>query len=159
MKYHPDKNKGSDAAAVLFHEITKAYDTLSNENLRSKYDDEVLGVSRRRQKEEDLKSGAAFHRSRQDKRQHGVHTGRSHVYNFDEFYKQHYGDAVHSYQVRKAKYEDMTKQEAKEGGLGYSTFALIYAVVIVSFVIDFFFGREDPDRPTSAKKTPSSKEK
>lgn len=39
MKYHPDKNAGNTHAEAVFHQISEAYETLSDTDLRNKYDD------------------------------------------------------------------------------------------------------------------------
>jgi len=38
MKYHPDRNPGDDTAAEKFREVTEAYEVLSDESKRSRYD-------------------------------------------------------------------------------------------------------------------------
>lgn len=38
MLYHPDKNQGSESAAIKFREITQAYEVLGNFRLRRLYD-------------------------------------------------------------------------------------------------------------------------
>ncbi|MGB5710465.1 MAG: DnaJ C-terminal domain-containing protein [Waterburya sp.] len=38
LKYHPDRNQGNKAAEAKFKEISEAYDVLSDEDKRSKYD-------------------------------------------------------------------------------------------------------------------------
>lgn len=38
MMYHPDKNKGSESAAIKFREITQAYEVLGSHKLRRMYD-------------------------------------------------------------------------------------------------------------------------
>lgn len=38
MMYHPDKNQGSESAAIKFREINQAYEVLGNFRLRRLYD-------------------------------------------------------------------------------------------------------------------------
>jgi molecular chaperone DnaJ len=38
MKYHPDRNPDDDTAAENFREVTEAYEVLSDESKRSRYD-------------------------------------------------------------------------------------------------------------------------
>ncbi len=42
-KYHPDQNAGDETVAQKFAEVCEAYDTLSNEDERQKYDDRLNG--------------------------------------------------------------------------------------------------------------------
>lgn len=127
MRYHPDKNKGS---SERFQEITTAYDTLSNESLRAHYDDEI--GSRR----------TALHVSRPTRR--APMGGRSQIYNFDEFYRQHYGDAVKSYQFRKKKYEDFLRDEemqirrTKDAGTATALLAFLVLALFALHMWDKF---------------------
>lgn len=126
MKYHPDR--ASEAFIRRFHEITTAYDTLSNESLRSKYDEETFGVSNAfspRAKTTGF-SGAQYRAAAS----RPIMRGRTPIYNFDEFYKQHYGDAVKSYQERKAKY-DAAMKEMDEPQINRS----IYGVFMILLVL------------------------
>uniref|UniRef100_A0A1E1WY82 Putative chaperone protein dnaj n=1 Tax=Amblyomma aureolatum TaxID=187763 RepID=A0A1E1WY82_9ACAR len=144
MRHHPDKNKGSSAANERFQEITAAYDTLSNESLRATYD-ERIGTAPQR--------AATFHARKPTQRQTPM-SGRTHIYNFDEFYKQHYGDAVHSYQVRKKKYEDyLRNEEAKrERGGGIALTLTVVLLIAMIALLDWDLGQDVPTPPQAEKR-------
>ena len=42
LKYHPDKNNNCEKAADTFRKVRQAYETLSDEELKRKYDVERL---------------------------------------------------------------------------------------------------------------------
>ncbi|AIC14767.1 putative chaperone protein DnaJ [Nitrososphaera viennensis EN76] len=44
MKYHPDKNKGSEESKQKFMKIVEAYEVLSNAQSRKKYDENAFSV-------------------------------------------------------------------------------------------------------------------
>lgn len=120
MRHHPDKNKGSSASNELFHEITAAYDTLSNESLRARYDEKIGAATR-------TTTTTVFRAQRPAHRQ-GAPVGRSEIYNFDEFYKQHYRDAVKSHQERKKRYEAFLRRE--EHDVRRDKDLLVYCIVM-----------------------------
>ncbi|XP_002406923.3 dnaJ homolog subfamily C member 30, mitochondrial [Ixodes scapularis] len=129
MKYHPDKNRGSDTSNQRFQEITVAYDTLSSEALRTKYDEETIGTrSPLRQSR-----GPTTDWQRPGKKP--IMKGRTPIYNFDEFYRQHYGDAVKSYQERKAQYEEGVREAAREkpDSVFYVNVMLLFMVFLIAF--------------------------
>jgi DnaJ-class molecular chaperone len=45
MKYHPDKNKGSEESKQKFMKIVEAYEVLSDTQSRKKYDENAFSVS------------------------------------------------------------------------------------------------------------------
>lgn len=45
-KYHPDRNKNDENALIKFQEVNEAYETLSNEDLRKKYDANLSGFNK-----------------------------------------------------------------------------------------------------------------
>lgn len=83
MRFHPDRNKGSVEANTRFQEITEAYSVLGQYETRKKYDKGLLhGYT-------PPPHARHFRQSAQ------AQTGqRKAVYNFDEFYRAHYGEAL-----------------------------------------------------------------
>lgn len=150
MKYHPDRNKGSETALRTFQQISAAYDTLCNESSRMQYDEEVLGKTYRTRPDRDTKS-SSFYRSRQVRTKPGYPTGRSPIYNFDEFYRQHYGDAVRSHKERKAQYEEQqTGTGERQRAVDVASYVLVG--LIVALISDYLFHRPSYDVPTSSNK-------
>ncbi|XP_067673276.1 uncharacterized protein [Haliotis asinina] len=96
---HPDINK-SPEAHVMFAEISEAYEVLGNVRNRRMYDRGVLSPLTHKGGDDSFHDQEGFVSK---KRQ--APTGRTNVYNFDEFYKQHYGN------VRRKKQEDMQMNE------------------------------------------------
>lgn len=107
MKYHPDHNKGSETAHTRFQEITEAYSVLGQYDKRRKYDKGLLHgytpppahVYARK-----------FHKSTPT--QTDV-TGNKAVYNFDEFYRAHYGEALKREQQARMKRATKIKEEGR----------------------------------------------
>ncbi|XP_065310015.2 uncharacterized protein [Dermacentor albipictus] len=144
MRYHPDKNKGDRSSNERFQEISTAYDTLSNESLRAQYDEKIgsprMATTRHVRKPTTTRRAAPME-------------GRSQIYNFDEFYRQHYGDAVKSYQFRKKKYEDFLREEEthirREKDVGVSM-ALIAVLALAMYA--FHTWEKSHDKPTPPEK-------
>ncbi|XP_071111014.1 uncharacterized protein [Haliotis cracherodii] len=95
---HPDVNKNPEAS-LIFAEISEAYEVLGNVKNRRMYDRGVM--SPLVQKGDDsFHDDEGFVSKRRE-----APTGRTNVYNFDEFYRQHYGN------VRRKKQEDKQLNE------------------------------------------------
>lgn len=117
--YHPDRNAGSEAATVRFSEISEAYTVLGNKSLRKKYDRGLLSqsdlVATARPSGKDTSGGSAKRQT--DSRRTVMGTdGRGGVFDFDEFYRNHYSEQLHRQQDIRLRREEMLKkkQEAIE---------------------------------------------
>ena len=131
MKYHPDRNKGSSQAHNKFTELTEAYSVLGQYETRRKYDKGLLHQYPRqpqhaqRQERSAAPSKGAFH-------------GSKVKFDFDEFYRAHYGAALR--RDREARRE---KREAKERAKLYSLSnnwqqALIIAVTVSVLLVGWY---------------------
>lgn len=148
MKYHPDKNRGSEASHQHFQEITVAYDTLSSEVLRTKYDEETMGPSL---PQRTRGPGVDWQSQRTGKKP--IMKGRTPIYNFDEFYRQHYGEAVQSYQERKARYEETVREAARDRPekTFYGNLIILFMVFLIAFEA-WQNGHDVPSAPPSDQK-------
>lgn len=117
--YHPDKNPGNKTAAQRFSEVSEAYTVLGNVTLRRKYDHGILGPSdvqspgRPFSKESTVRSPSF---KQQQQQQHGgqqFSQTRGRTYDFDAFYKAHYGEQLQREKVLRARRKQMQEQQDK----------------------------------------------
>ncbi|XP_023240655.1 dnaJ homolog subfamily C member 30-like [Centruroides sculpturatus] len=137
MLYHPDKNN-SEAATVKFREINEAYEVLGNYELRKKYDRGLLTTRRASvvdPADEIKDEHADFYKSREKSRK-PVPRGRSQIYNFDEFYRMHYGEAVHRDHGHQKEYVEHMKSK-REKTKSYLLLYLILAFCFISLYVDY----------------------
>lgn len=130
--YHPDKNPGSNDATQAFSEISEAYTVLGNITLRKKYDRGILsefdvrGVGKPSSK--DSTSEATKHQQRA--RQYTQRDGKP-IYDFDAFYKAHYGDQLQKEQHLRAMKQRMREMEERNKKSRQQRFILdIFATVL-----------------------------
>ena len=110
-KFHPDLNKSSDAQAK-FAEISEAYEVLGNKKHRYNYDMgsfnplDIRSGHAASQVDTDFKDLFKYRGKFGERKQ--APTGRSKYYNFDEFYREHYGEARREQAAeRKRQYEHL----------------------------------------------------
>ena len=125
MKYHPDKNKDSEQAHAVFTALTEAYSVLGSHDLRRKYDKGLL------HEYPSHRHGAGHHT------EHWSHTdttstvhGQKIKFDFDEFYRAHYGEALKREQEARK-----TRQAARERAKLYSISHSIQQVLIITVVV------------------------
>ena len=91
MKYHPDQNRESEDAHTKFTELTEAYSVLGQYDLRRKYDKGMLHQYPRQPSH--THSEHTGHHSTPHASRSTMHGKRS-KFDFDEFYRAHYGEAL-----------------------------------------------------------------
>lgn len=120
--YHPDRNAGSEEATARFSLISEAYTVLGNKALRKKYDrglltqSDLLSASRPTGKE----STGGSAKQAQSKRSMMSADGQRGVYNFDQFFKQHYQDQLQRGKDISAR-KEKNNETMKEMKLGLMT--------------------------------------
>ncbi|XP_013866518.1 uncharacterized protein LOC106519400 [Austrofundulus limnaeus] len=94
---HPDKNAGSKEATKRFSEISEAYTVLSDVNQRRRYDQVILNQSdlhsAGRPSHKETSSRFKGHQQQQRARHFYQPDGRP-IYDFDAYYRAHYGDQL-----------------------------------------------------------------
>lgn len=142
--YHPDRNAGSDEATVRFSEISEAYTVLGNKALRKKYDrgllslfDLTAGATRPSASGGDATSAKAHPGSRRSVVGTDIRGG---VFDFDKFYKNHYGEQLQRERDIRVRREEMLRrrqQTAADWRLGKNTeigVALLFVMAVGLFI-------------------------
>ena len=158
MKYHPDRNKGSEDAHQKFTDLTEAYSILGQYNLRRKYDKGMLHQYRRQPSHTHSDHHTAHH-SGTSHSSAGSGSGASTVhgkksrFDFDEFYRAHYGEALRREQEARRK-----RAAAREMAKLYSISnswqqTLIIGVTISVLLVGWYgyhFWQQTTDRTTAS---------
>ncbi|XP_067015042.1 dnaJ homolog subfamily C member 30, mitochondrial [Anabrus simplex] len=114
MMYHPDKNKGSDVASEKFRAISEAYEVLGNFKLRKLYDKGILHTAGPQYADAATvvdDDQTRFYKSRTRRHTAPTPTGRTPIYDFDEWSRAHYGDAFARRAAAKEKFERKVMRE------------------------------------------------
>lgn len=134
MKYHPDRNRGSDDAHQKFTELTEAYSILGQYDLRRKYDKGMLHQYPRQPSHT------------QPPHHHGTsHSGASTVhgkksrFDFDEFYRAHYGEALRREQEARRN-RAAAKERAKLYSISNSWQQMLIIAVTISVLLVGWYG-------------------
>lgn len=137
--YHPDRNAGSDEATVRFSEISEAYTVLGNKGLRKKYDRGLLTASdltgtARPSAKSSGKPQAEGRRSAVGRESQGG------VFDFDKFFKSHYGEQLQRQRDVRVRKEEMLRRQQEtmadkklggmmEVGIGVLMVAAFYIIL------------------------------
>ncbi|GLH01015.1 Protein tumorous imaginal discs, mitochondrial [Gryllus bimaculatus] len=140
MMYHPDKNKGSEEASQKFRDITEAYEILGNFRLKKLYDKGLLSpdgsqygrTSTDPMPEDDEQT--KFYKSRFT-RDKPPTTGRTPIYNFDEWSHAHYGDAFARRAAAKERFEQKKMDKLRQEKEVENEFVVLGVLL---FVLSFF---------------------
>lgn len=115
MTYHPDHYKGEDGA-LKFREVTEAYEVLGNIKKRRLYDRGLynFGMAASPKEAEDYASQLRKSGRPGDKKP--TKTGRTAVFDFDSWSKEHYTSTFQETQKikRKAQYEEEQQKKDKD---------------------------------------------
>ncbi|XP_062870315.1 dnaJ homolog subfamily C member 30, mitochondrial [Trichomycterus rosablanca] len=113
--YHPDKNSGSEQAAFRFSQISEAYDVLGNKALRRKYDLGILSQadvkgSTKPTSAKETPGKASGDPARGHSQSPSAELNSQNVFDFDTFYRAHYGEQLQRQQSIRARLEIKKKE-------------------------------------------------
>uniref|UniRef100_A0A182QQW9 J domain-containing protein n=1 Tax=Anopheles farauti TaxID=69004 RepID=A0A182QQW9_9DIPT len=160
--YHPDKNKGSDVAAEKFRDITAAYEILGNYRLRKLYDKGILHTAGRQyaseepsaateQKEDDAQT--RFYKKRMTRTQAPTATGRTPIYDFDEWSRNHYGSRFEQKKQAEERFKNKAEREEifkSRMQHEYIIFPLMFLCIMYCMIV-FQEGTYDTPKPITKK--------
>lgn len=136
MIYHPDKNKGKEAAK-MFRDITTAYEVLGNVRQRRLYDSGAVGAkSVQKNSQYDTAHQFTTMNTRSDLYKT---TPRNRDYNFDEWSKAHYSNVFQrQYEAREKILRNKVNEEyaARQHTYNVLTIMISISLVILVFMID-----------------------
>ncbi|KAF4082241.1 hypothetical protein AMELA_G00149320 [Ameiurus melas] len=113
--YHPDRNAGSEDAASQFSQISEAYNVLGNKNLRKKYDGGILSEADVRGLSRPTATNQTTSRSSSDatrnRRSPEASARSQNVFDFDTFYRAHYGEQLQRQKLIRARLQEIKRQK------------------------------------------------
>ena len=159
MLHHPDKNVDNEFAAEKFREITEAYEVLGNFRLRKLYDKGIIHTAGERyaqkqptMEEEENDPTTRFYKARM-KKEHATATGRTPIYDFDEWTSTHYGKSFDQQQRLKKK---TAKTEYKRQEHVHSSQKELVVCILIIVVIGCIFMNEKSQDVDRLKKNKES---
>lgn len=153
---HPDLNK-EETAQTKFSELSEAYEVLGNTNKRRLYD-HGAGFRNREHVHEAASAAAEevnYTRPFREGRRFGFErreppTGWTAQFNFDEFYKQHYGASFQREKNERKLFEEM--MAAKERDILQQQGRMHLAYIFIMCAIAYFMFSEKNGKNKSGKK-------
>ena len=137
MLYHPDRNKGSQEAHQRFSEITEAYSILGQHTLRRKYDKGLLQEYPRKPHADDTHTHRDYHPET------AMSKGMKKIYDFDEFYRAHYKDALQWQREQVANRRAAAAEAKRLQNMSEPMQRLLIAVVVLAvFLVGWLLAKQ-----------------
>lgn len=164
--YHPDKSSNEESAKK-FRAITEAYEVLGNVKLKKMYDKGLLvgheNTSRMEYKPEaePIDPTLRFYKSHEFRHVTPTMDGKTPVYNFDAWSKQHYGDLFQRAQYekellrKKRQKQNDAKISDRQEGIIYILFAIASLVMLLILHGTADYDNDMTNVRKSAKETPN----
>ncbi|XP_063156643.1 dnaJ homolog subfamily C member 30, mitochondrial [Candoia aspera] len=135
--YHPDRNAGSMEAAEHFIHITQAYQVLGSLGLRKKYDRGLLtqkDISTAKKPSGKTRPTAQTVPKRSQTFTYGRPPDKP-IFNFDEFYRAHYGEQLERERLMRLKQQSWQKHQMAMKERKYRLFDSFLLMLFLSGVI------------------------
>ncbi|XP_069182086.1 dnaJ homolog subfamily C member 30, mitochondrial [Procambarus clarkii] len=143
--YHPDQYKGAEDASLKFREITEAYEVLGNFHKRKMYDRGIFTISTAATPAEAEEYSAKFYESRRKKGYAPTSTGRTPIFNFDEWSKAHYDHSRVRREDAKIRYEKQLKKRLEQAEGKKTDIVVTLFIFGVIFMILYSSTQQDLD--------------
>ncbi|XP_014363078.1 dnaJ homolog subfamily C member 30, mitochondrial [Papilio machaon] len=162
--YHPDISS-TEASAKKFRAITEAYEVLGNIKLKKMYDKGLL-TGRENTSRMDYTPDVEpddptvkFYKSHSKRQVAPTMDGKTPIYDFDAWSKQHYGDLLQKsvYEKEFLKKKAAKARELQHGNQQETLFYTLFAVGCL-FLFLVVYGQDDYDRDRVAKNNTANKE-
>ena len=144
---------------MKFREIKNAYEVIGNFSQRKMYDKGLLGMSAAVTPAEAEEYSSRFYESRRKKGAVPTASGRTPIYNFDEWSKQHYESSRTRRENAKMRYEELVRERVDDVE-NKRTQSLISCLVLccLMFVIhSLFYGNDSDSGKNYEKKVSNNK--
>merc|ERR1711928_200551 len=133
-QYHPDVNQNSADAEKKFRKITEAYEILGNLKMRKMYDRGLFPGGRFDDSSDagnaEFSDDAKYKRTRSQPA-----TGRTAIYNFDEWSRFHYGSALDRRNRMKEQFYQQQRNIARDKATRETEFFPLYVVGFIVFLV------------------------
>lgn len=133
-QYHPDVNQDSTDAEKKFRKITEAYEVLGNLKMRKMYDRGLFPGGRFDDSSDagnaEFSDDAKYKRTRSQPA-----TGRTAIYNFDEWSRFHYGSALDRRNRMKEQFYQQQRNIARDKATRETEFFTLCAVGFIVFLV------------------------
>ncbi|KAG5894719.1 hypothetical protein JTB14_006139 [Gonioctena quinquepunctata] len=140
MMYHPDKTQDA-ASSQKFRDITEAYEVLGNVKTRKLYDKGLYFGSTSAPTDDVVDR---FHKSRETRSRPPPPSGRTPIYDFDEWSKSHYG-ATFKRQMENKRRATMYKIRREEDLNDIKMEKLIFGVLVLIVICTLYVNHKDYD--------------
>lgn len=136
--HHPDKNPGAESA-TKFQDISEAYEILSNYKTRKQYDRGLIHPQSHSSANRNQTYVDPVHYSFYKQRivKQTIMKSQSKIYDFDEFYRQHYSMRIRKDQELQGKAKRMIRvsKDVKNGKFEILSYLLFSLVMIASTIL------------------------